>query len=109
MERNPEMALNQNADACAGPQLVRPAVSFRSLQQQGLQATMLFGGQTWLRPVMRFRSQAVRLAGHYTPTVNGVAMHANRACHDFGAFPPIDCQHRLTPSPLQFRGVSKRS
>jgi hypothetical protein len=109
MERDPKMALNQNPDARTGPQLVRPAVGFRSLQQQGFQATMLFGGQARLWTAMRFSSQAVRLAGHCKPTVNGSAIGAVGASHHLGAFTPIDRLHRMTPSPLQFRGGSKRS
>jgi hypothetical protein len=70
MKRNAKMAVDQLSNPCTGPQLGRPAVGLGPLQEESLQATVLFGRQARCRTVVRFGSQAVCLLNQGEPAVN---------------------------------------
>ena len=104
-----EVPLNQNGDPSTGPQVREPTVGLRTLQEQGFQALVLFGGQTSRRTRMWFGRQAVRSLGKLEPAVNGSPRHAECSSHHLGALSPVDGFDGTTATPFQFRGRSKRS
>ena len=76
-----EVPLNHLGDARGSPQFVGITVSRRSLQEKSFQDTQLRIGQTSFGTGSRFGNQAIRLASHSAPTVQGRKGHAQNACN----------------------------